>query len=200
MKNVVCAALLLLSSMVSLDSQCRTLKPFVKEIRAIIGSSGVTAGVTYDIHYCLYLGDEATDRVDQESARAHIQQNVRLLHPVPEAAARMTPPAPHRWYAICQNGAADAVTAPLLLERTWKGVPAALRHILAALGVDDPDLLLISGQLVSGSISVYYAPCHDRDRGFYEEKLQTLLRYMEANDLRTDLPLRNVVRSESGAA
>jgi hypothetical protein len=200
MKNVACAALLLLSSIASLGSECRTLTPFVKEIRAIVGSVGVPAGVSYDVHYCLYLGDEGTERIDQETGRARAQQTVRLLHPVPEAAARMVPPAPHRWYAICQNGAAGATTVPLLQERTWNAVPAALRHVLAALGVDDPELLLVSGQLVSGSISVYYAPRHDRDRAFYEEKLRVLLRYMEVNDLGTDLPLKNVVRSESGAA
>jgi hypothetical protein len=199
MKNVLCMVLLLFSTAAS-DSQSRPWAPYVKEIRAIVGSAGVLASVSYDIHYCLYIGNEETNRIDQETAMVHAQQSVRLLHPVPEAAARMSPPSPHRWYAIYQDGAARTTTTALLQENTWNGVPAPLRHALAALGVDDPDLLLISGQLLSGSISVYYAPSHDKDRAFYEEKLRKLLKYMEGNDLQKDLPIQNVIHIDRDAA
>jgi hypothetical protein len=91
-------------------------------------------------------------------------------------------------------------TSPLLVERTWREVPAPVRHILFALGIDDPDLITVSFQILSGSISIYYHPRYQRNRTFYEGKLQILREYMKNHDIQKDLPLNAVIHTDDAAA
>jgi hypothetical protein len=199
----VAFSLALLSLTFPAGAQCRIYSPCVKQIRAIVGSSkpNVSGTDSVDVNYCLYLGDQETDRIDEESGRAHSQQNLMLLHPVPDVAARMNPQPPHRWYAKCLNGSLRSdTTSPLLVETTWKEIPAPVRHILVALGIDDPDLITVSYQILSGSISVYYNPRYQRDRIFYEGKLQILREYMKSHDMQKDLPLNAVIHTDDAAA
>jgi hypothetical protein len=202
MKEVV-FSLLMFSLTFATGAQCKIYAPCVKQIRVIVGSRkpSVSGTTSVDVNYCLYLGDEDTDRIDEESGRAHSQQNLMLLHPVPEIAARMNPQPPHRWYAKCLNGSLRSDTStPLLVESTWKEIPTYVRHILVALGIDDPDLILVSFQVLSGSISVYYNPRYQRDRAFYERKLNILQDYMKSHDIQKDLPLSAVIHMDGAAA
>jgi hypothetical protein len=145
-----------------------------------------------DFHYCIYFGDEESSRIDDDTGRAHCQQTLLLLHPVVEVASRMAVRAPHRWYAILQT-AGGSSTRSLFEDAIWRSVPRAALHILAALGVDDPDLILISCQFLSGSMSVYYHPRFDRDRAFYEQKLRMLRNYLAAHDPWEEIPVGRVV-------
>jgi hypothetical protein len=202
MKKVV-YSLLMFSLALSAGGQCRIYAPRVKQIPVIVGSntSSVSGTRSVDINYCLSFGDEETDRIDEESGRARSQQNLMLLHPVPEAASRMSSPTPHRWLTKCLNGfVAPEMAIPLLVESTWKKIPAPVRHVLVALGIDDPDLILVSCQQLSGSISIYYSPRYQRDRAFYEAKLEILNEYLKNHDPRTDVPLSSVVHTDDAAA
>jgi hypothetical protein len=172
-------------------AQAPLCAPFLKEIRVKVGSTA-EEGTRSDFHYCIYFGDEESGRIDEDTGRQHCQQTLFLLHPTVESASGMAVPAPHRWYAI-RHAAGDPAPRALLEDRVWRSVPCAARHVLAALGVDDDDLLLISCQFLSGSISVCYHPRFDRDRAFYEQKLQVLQSYIAAHDLREEVPVSRVL-------
>jgi hypothetical protein len=195
------AVIVLVFSAVTVFGQVKTCPPRIHRIATVVGPrERNTAGEsTTDFHYCIYFGDEETSRLDEVSGRAGAQRNLLLLHPVVEVASRMLPQAPHRWYALLVAEAGVRRTG-LLTESTWPMVPAPVRHVLAAFGVDDPELVSISYKTLSGSISVYFDPRHDRDLAYYGNKLDRLLEYLNAHDLQEDLPLQNIVRNEDDAA
>lgn len=196
------AALLLLSLLGgagAVDAQSAFFTPTVRAITATVGTAS-SGGQGTDVHYCIYFGDAKTAEIDETTGKLREQRALMLVHPVAEGMAWLHPAAPHRWYVVLRGGARAAPVARLLLPEVWPEVPAPARHALAALGVDDPDLILISFQLVSGSMSVYYHPRFDRDREFYEARLLILQRYAEMHDLCQDLPLGNVVHLDTGAS
>jgi hypothetical protein len=144
-------------------------------------------GSRADFHYCIFFGDEESDRIDEDAGRARCRKSLLLLHPVEDVASRMAFRATRRWYAILTN-AGNSCTRDLYDDSIWRSVPIAARHVLVALGADDPDLILISCQFLSGSMSVYYHPRFNRDRAFYEERLRVLRDYLATHDLWEDLP------------
>jgi hypothetical protein len=79
--------LVLFSLTLPAGAQCRIYAPRVKQIRVITGSGkpNVSGTDSVDVNYCLYLGDPETDRIDEESGRAHSQQNLMLLHLFPRS-------------------------------------------------------------------------------------------------------------------
>jgi hypothetical protein len=175
---------------------------FSAQVRGIPFKSGLTelGDTQWDVHYCLYFGDEQARLADDDPVTARATRTLMLLHPVPEVAQRMQPAAPHRWFVIARGGSGTTPPAALLVDAVWKRVPTAVRHVLAALGLDDPDLILISCRLDTGTISVFYHPRFDRDRALYECRLDALKRYLRVHAWSGDLPLGNLVHRDTGAA
>ena len=160
-----------------------------------IGTHRVVNGIPTDgapLSYCLFL---AGDRVEPDYLSGTIN-NVALVHPVPAVMARMGQKAPRRWYAA-YTGSTGAVVVngfqPLLSEEVWKTIPARMRHVLAAMGIDNADLVLVSCNLNTGSIAVYFLPIHDKDRAYYERELQLLQSYVRTHDMDADLGLDQVL-------
>ena len=56
------------------------------------------------------------------------------------------------------------------------------KHVLSALGTDDEDLIIISWNGLSGSISISYHPRFNNDRAFYDGKLKVLTDYVQTHD------------------
>ena len=164
-------------------------RPVVKELGTRVLVNGVpTTGAP--LAYCLYLpGDRAEADYLVGSGTVN---NVSLVHPVPAVAAGMTPAADRRWYAAF-TGSPGALVAnrfePLLSAPVWNAVPAPVRRVVDALGLDDADLVLVSSNLDTGSIAVYFVPAHDRDRGFYQGKRDLLQRYIQVHDMDAELTL-----------
>ncbi len=181
-----------------LGAQATFFRPTVRTITAMVGPASLETAAAAP-HYCLYFGDERTAAIDEETGRARAQRTLMLVHPVVEAVPWTQPAAPDRWYLVLRGGFGGAPVCRLLVEEAWRNVPAPARHVLAALGLDDPDLLLVSWQLVSGSMSVYYHPRFDRDLEFYRGRLAAMERYIATHDLGEELPLGNVVHLDTGA-
>ena len=129
--------------------------------------------------------------------------NLSLVHPVAAVASAMKLTADRRWYAAFTGSPGGVVVnrfEPLLSPGAWGSVPAPLRHVVAALGLDDADLVLVSSNLNTGSISVYFVPSHDTDRAFYQGKCDRLARYIRGHDMDSELDLEQVLASpEEGA-
>ena len=147
--------------------------------------------------YCLYLGTDETRALDLVDDGL---SNISLVHPVPAVAARIKEKAPNRWYASYVDETAGVVRtglAPLFSDTVWRTIPAPLLHIVAAFGLNDPDLILISENLQSGGVSIYFDPSHDSDKAYYMAKLGLLSAYLEAHDIEV-LPSRTDVDPGSG--
>ena len=133
--------------------------------------------------YCLYLGSDAARQDDEKGAGA--SRTLWLVHPV----------ATGLWYAACADaGGCGAVGGPRLLlqAETWRQVPAAAQHVLDALGVDDPDLVLVSCRLDSGSLYVYFAAWRQADLAFFQQKLALLRAYIRGHDMDRVVPLGEI--------
>jgi hypothetical protein len=145
-----------------------------------------------DITYCLYVGNDETRQIDRYLADAPEVGQFVLVHPVPEIAFKFTIRAKDRWYAMYtdmnQNPPIPIMTE-LLNEDTWKLVPNVEKNLLKALGEQNDDLIVISYNIPSKSVNVYFHPKHEKDRAFYEEKLKILVEYMAKVDLNSDLGL-----------
>jgi hypothetical protein len=133
--------------------------------------------------YCLYLGSAAARRVDVLSAGT--AGNLWLVHPVRD----------RRWYVACAGvegcGAVGGLE-PLLEQRVWRAIPAPVQRVLDALGVDDPDLVVISCRLNTGSVYIYFNTAYVQDLGFYQRKLALLKRYVKTHDMETGLRLEEL--------
>jgi len=157
------------------------LTPAIREIAATSMSGSRT------IFLCLYVGTASMRKLDAEEM---VEPPLRLLHPVAEVARHVDVQAPGRWYMLRSPGPGlpSGDMEPLLSDHGWKRVPPLARHALAALGMDDPELILVSCN-ASGSLSIYYLPRYDHDRAFYQRKLALLERYLASHDPAADLPL-----------
>jgi hypothetical protein len=164
--------------------------PYVREITYIVETITSTSVVRQaETMYCLYVGSKETERIDQQAAEAHTILNVSLAHPVPAVAAGLRVQDSQRWYAIFTDSDRNfASVRPLFEESTWSKIPVLVRHVLGALGADDQNLILVSWNGLSGSVSIFYQPRFDHDRAFYEEKRKVLMNHMETWDVGEPLP------------
>jgi len=135
--------------------------------------------------YCLYVGSEAAYERDMSSLGE--TGSLWLVHPASRA----------RWYASCSSpGGCGGIFGlkPLLEEAVWHAIPAPVQHVLDAVGVDDPDLVLISYRVSSGSVYVYFNTRHDHDEEFYLGKLSMLRRYIRTTNMEMAVPLDRLAR------
>jgi hypothetical protein len=169
--------------------------PVVKELGTRTLVNGVPT-IGAPIGYCLFLAGDRTEP-DYLVGTGTIA-NLSLVHPVPQVNARMELKAKKRWYAAVTGSAGGVVASslkPLLTGQVWRTIPARLRHVVDALGVDDAELVLVSSNLNTGSISVYFVPAHDKDRAFYQEKRDLLEQYIHGHDMDAELSLAQVLGS-----
>jgi len=148
--------------------------------------------------YCLYIAGDRTE--PDYLAWTSTVNNLSLVHPLPQVAAQMDLKARGRWYASrisALGGDAENRLVPLLTEGEWRTIPAPLQDIVAALGIDDSELVLVSSNLNSGAISVYFLPAFDKDKGYYERKLDVLARYVSTHDMDVRMSLQEILRPPS---
>jgi hypothetical protein len=145
--------------------------------------------------YRIYIGNEESEKIDEEVASYGIAAKLTLLHPVEGAETPF--PTMMGWYAyLFDNTRGINMAGDLFTEEVWSTMPFILKHILCALDMNDEDLVLISTELYSGSISIYYHTKYSEDKRFYRKKLAKLIEYFEANDLTEDIELSAMLATE----
>ena len=139
----------------------------------------------------LYIGNAESVRLDTLAVRTGLTRSVCLVHPVAATGGALKSSATSRlpWYVTETDTTRNLFRrGPLLNRAVWSTVPLIARHVLMALGPDDPDLILISWNGVSGSLSVLFDPALQADRPFHERKLDALLRYLGGHQPTADVP------------
>lgn len=159
---------------------------------SVIKTSSLEDGKRTDaVHneYYLYIGTEETEKMDKEMAENHIQIGYMLSHP-PKESTYNYPGAPGNWYVqLTDTTRGLNVVAPVFRSDVWPTIPQVVKHILVALNYKDENLILISTNAVSGSISILYHPKFDRFKIFYNIKLKILERYFDKNSYHEQVPI-----------
>jgi len=170
------------------------LVPYVRQVDYMVQTfSGGTCTAQPCTLFVLYVGNAGTECVDQVAERTGSVRSVCLVRP----AAAPSPPGistrdrGDRWY-MTEIDSERGVNrrGPLLAREAWRAVPVIARQAYAALGQNE-DLVLISWNGFSGSLSLYFTPAVQADRPFYERMLQVLRSYLEAH-AGDDVPFERV--------
>jgi hypothetical protein len=139
--------------------------------------------------YFLYVGNEETERADRLAEKSQITVNVSLVHPVPGAGSAVRTNARERWYFTqTDSRRCIARTGPVFEKAVWSFIPLLARHVLLALGPSDDDLILISWNGISGSLSVFFSPLVQKDRAFHTTKLAVIEEYFKTHRCEEDVP------------
>ena len=178
--------------------QAAPIVPYVRQVDYVVETmEGGTSTREEKSLYVLYVGNPETERLDRLAERAGIARTVCLVHPVdggaPNPSGVSTGPAGNGWY-VTENDSERGIVrrAPLLNRVAWYTVPIPARHAFLALDPDDADLILISWNRVSGSLSIYFSPSRQADGLFYEKKLELLRSYLEAHGSESEVPYERV--------
>jgi hypothetical protein len=195
MKNVMVGFLLWMCAGAAWP-QCGPLVPYVRQVDYVVETvaDGNSTRETQSL-YVLYVGNPETERLDGLAERVGVARSVCLVHPVPEDAGAhdhpgvFTRPAGSGWYVTESDSERNIVRhGPLLNRVVWYTIPVLARHVYMALGPDDKDLILISWNRVTGSVSVYYSPARQADVLFYQGKLAILRSYFETHGGEREVP------------
>ena len=127
--------------------------------------------------YYLYFGNQQSLDTEKALGAEHVFSSIYLIHPGPEVS--MPFDAPHRWYLGTRRSRRLSLPVqPLFDEQVWNRVPAEVKSVLGAFGVDDPELLSIWYDRHTGSVQVFFHPRHNQDLEFYRKKLGVLKAYL----------------------
>ena len=159
--------------------------------------------------FLLYVGSPETEEIDRVAERSGVLWSICLVHPasaedgsarVPAGAAPAVD-ARDGWYVTETDTRRGLVRrAPLTNRGAWRDVPVLARKALRALGPQDENLILISWNGLSGSLSVFYAPKLQGDRPFHERRLKILQDYLEAHRGEDDVPFDTVGTLETASS
>ncbi len=168
--------------------------PSVRQIDYIVESfsDGLSTHLS-EFLYCLYVGNEETEKIDRQAEKSQVTVNVSLVHPAPGAGPVLRSNAGERWYVAQTDSTRRFVKiGPVFDQMAWNVIPRLARHVLLALGPNDDDLILISWNGMSGSLSVFYSPRVQKDRSFFDSKLAMIQKYMETHDLDDEIPFNRI--------
>ena len=144
--------------------------------------------------FVLYVGNAQTEMVDRMAERAGSTRDIYLVHPAASAGAPAGVAARggRNWF-LTEVDSERAINrrGPLLTREAWRTVPLLARQAYMALSRDD-DLVLISWNGFSGSLSVFFMPERQADRPFYDRRLKTLAEYLRTHGGETDIPFERV--------
>ena len=164
-----------------------------------VDGEGKTEINEYTEYYLTISNEEAREK-DSTLAYSHIVHSIYLLHPVQEVYNTFFSKSFERWHYLYQKSfgphVLDTDFLPLLIYPTWKVLPHVIKHVLRAFGVGDPDLLLISYGIETGTVKILFHPETSRDKGYYEKKLKVLLDYFSNTDYNIVIPLENPVHKD----
>ena len=140
--------------------------------------------------YFIYYGNEESREEDERLARMGMMAFSMLIHPVPSVAKNMQFQAPKRWYVNFMDSRLRINTLVSLADKNaWDTAPQIVKHILKALSVNDPNLMIINYRTYTHSISILYHPKFDENRTFYEMKLRRINRYFNnLKDFNKEMP------------
>jgi hypothetical protein len=176
------------------NAEQRYCFPSVRQIDFVVASfsDGLSTRQS-EFLYCLYVGNEETERIDREAEKSQVTVNVSLIHPVPGAGPVLRSNARERWYVTQTDSTRRFVRiGPVFEQASWNVIPPLAQHVLLALGPSDDDLLLISWSGISGSLSVFYSPRVQKDKSFHEAKLAMIQEYFRTHDIDEEIPYSRI--------
>lgn len=201
---LILAAAVILTSLgcVSLPEKSQPLEShfgyeaYVKQMKVMLPKyeDGKHSETEYTEYY-IYIGSEDTERVDREVTQNGIKASLMLVHPAEGVEA--PGPMAMGWYAhMFDNSRGINMSGDLFTEQVWSTIPFIMKHIIYALGVNDRELLLISTELYSASISIFYDDRYKDNKRFHQNKLAELIEYFETHDLTEDISLSDMLATE----
>ncbi|HUJ76690.1 MAG TPA: hypothetical protein VL359_17635 [bacterium] len=197
MKNVLVGLGILLSAVAGWPQP--PLVPSVRQVDYVV-ETFENSGLTREqkVLFVLYVGNAWTQRVDREAEHSGACWQICLVRPVADArraaapADRASRGGQDPWYLTeIDSQKAMLRRGPLLTREAWQTVPLLARHAYLALRADG-QVILISWNGFSGSLSIYFSPEVQEDRGFYEQELRNLTAYLEAHGHEADVPFERV--------
>jgi hypothetical protein len=125
--------------------------------------------------YYLYYGTEATQESEFERSNGRLFFELLLTHRIAEG--EILKGAPHDWYVSLYRSLHSTPSIRALYdEEVWSMIPYTIKDTLSALGEDSPDLLLISYDMYTHSIKVFFHPKYKDNLRFHEKKLKEVVR------------------------
>lgn len=129
----------------------------------------------HDEYYLYYGNKETLDREKTLSGK-RIFSCFYLIHPGLDV--EMPFEAPHRWYIrIRIRGHRSPEPRALFDKEIWTLIPEKVKQVLDAFGVENPDLLLIWCDTLTGTIQVFFHPRYNEDHGYYLKMLDIINTY-----------------------
>ena len=148
--------------------------------------------------FVLYVGNAETELLDRAAEHAGIAMAVSLVHPQPSvrpagAMPGVTSRGGGGWYlSEVDSQRWLARQGPLMERSAWQRIPLIARQAYVALRPAGQDLVLISWNGVSGSLSIYFTPAVQADRRFFDAQLEILKAYLQAHEGESDEPFEHV--------
>lgn len=144
--------------------------------------NGVHQKETY-YEYMLYYGNEETRKAEEYLWRSHQESVIYFMHCSIDWEPENVED-PHQWYRHWHDGIYG--TSPwysVFDEKSWEKIPQILKDIFLILDYNDPDLILIGLDLKTKTIRIHYHPKYDEDKGFYDRKLEQLMKGLRAKEI-----------------
>jgi hypothetical protein len=126
--------------------------------------------------YYLYYGNQETLEAERARNAEHVFSCLYLLHPDGQAAVPFE--APHRWYVGTRRARfLSPETRALFDEDVWRAIPAEVKEVLDAFGLDDPELLMVWYDTHTRSVQVFFHPRYNENQDYYLKKLGIVTEY-----------------------
>ena len=189
--------ILLCVGIAAAEAAAAPLLPYVREVDYAVDTfADGTCSRQAESLFVLYVGNAETELLDRAAEHAGIAKAVSLVHQYPSARPSgampgLTSRGGDGWYlSEVDSERSLARQGPLMERAAWERVPLLARQAYVALS-RDADLVLISWNGFSGSLSIYFTPAVQEDRAFYDRMLQVLRSYLEAHG-GDDVPFERV--------
>jgi len=125
--------------------------------------------------YYLYYGTEAIQKSELKRSNGRLFYYLFLTHLLQEGEIEKR--APHHWYVSLHRSLVSTPSnKPLYDKDVWSMIPYTIKDTIGALGEDSPDLLLISYDMYTHSIKVFFHPKYKDNLKFHEKKLKEVIR------------------------
>jgi len=144
----------------------------VRAIRVKIGyQEGGKSVERFCDEYYLYYGNRKTQQTEKMRSQVRIFYSLFLTHRTFDSQNSVE--APHSWYIQYRRSRHLTPQAQALYdEEIWSRIPDTIKNTIEAFGADDPDLLLVTYDIHTGSIKVFFHPRYKYNREFYEQKVK----------------------------
>lgn len=126
--------------------------------------------------YYLYYGNSVTQQTETVMSEQRLFYELYLIHRTSDDLYPAS--APHGWYIKYRRSKHLSPRAEALYdEEIWKRIPDTIKNTIGAFGADDPNLMLVSYDIHTHSIKVFFHPKYKDNLKFHEQKLQAVARH-----------------------